>query len=180
MSYAHELIYIVCVAVTKVAVLLLYLRIAAKRLLRKLIWTSIIFVGAFALLCLAVGIFQCAPIFKAWDPVGNITEHCLNGNACLLTHAGFDIFQDAVIYILPMKMLYELQVPLRQKIALVIIFALGGFVTITGVIRLAFIGSAMSNMRSVMSTAIMPFRKSSAVLLKRPSLDFQLGLSDIL
>lgn len=38
-----------------------------------------------------------------------------------------------------MRMLYQIQIPKRQKIALMMVFAVGGFVVITGMIRLNFL-----------------------------------------
>lgn len=80
--------------------------------------------------------FQCTPIHKAWDTTGKVSGSCINVNALFFANAGLDIFQDAVIYVLPMKMLYQIQIPKRQKMALMMVFAVGGFVVITGMIRL--------------------------------------------
>lgn len=92
----------------------------------------IISVFSFAL----ASIFQCIPIHKAWDTTGTVEGHCINVNALFFANAGLDIFQDAVIYALPMKMLYTLQIPRRQKFALMLVFAVGGFVVVTGMVRL--------------------------------------------
>ena len=43
-----------------------------------------------------------------------------------------------------MRMLYHLQIPGGQKIALMGVFALGGFVVITGMIRLNFLKKAQN------------------------------------
>ena len=92
------------------------------------------FVIASVSACVLVGIFQCSPIHKAWDR--SIDGSCFNVNALFFANAGLDIFQDAVIYVLPMRMLYHLKIPRRQKIGLMGVFAVGGFVVITGMVRL--------------------------------------------
>ncbi|MCJ1245305.1 hypothetical protein MMC30_002509 [Trapelia coarctata] len=97
----------------------------------------------FAFACILAVIFQCTPIPKAWEKIGTVPGHCININASLFAHAVLNIFQDAVTYVLPMRMLYALQIPRRQKIALVLIFALGGFVTITGIVRIGSLKSAL-------------------------------------
>lgn len=86
--------------------------------------------------CVMASIFQCNPIHKAWDAAGTVPGSCINVNALPIANSALDIFQDTLIYILPMRMLYELQIPIRQKIALMGVFAVGGFVVITGMIRL--------------------------------------------
>ena len=95
-----------------------------------------IFVVVAAVACVLASIFQCNPIHKAWDAAGTIPGRCINVNALFFANAGLDIVQDAIIYILPMRMLYKLQIPKRQKIALMMVFAVGGFVVITGMVRL--------------------------------------------
>ena len=95
-----------------------------------------VFVIVTAFACVTASIFQCGPIHKAWDVTGKVPGYCINVNALFFANAALDIFQDAVIYVLPMRMLYQVQIPKRQKIALMIVFAVGGFVVITGMVRL--------------------------------------------
>ena len=98
-----------------------------------------VIVTAFA--CVTAGLFQCSPIAFAWD-------HTIEGGTCFnvialfYTNAGLNIFQDFLIYILPMRMLYQLQIPKRQKVALMVVFAVGGFVCVTGIIRLVYLKTA--------------------------------------
>ena len=120
--------------VTKVAILNLYLRIGVQRAFRRLVWACIAVVTATAIASVTASIFQCTPIRKAWD--SDLNGSCIDVNALFFANAGLDIFQDAFIYVLPMRMLYQLQVPRRQKIALMLVFAVGGFVVITGMVRL--------------------------------------------
>ena len=133
--YFGEMIY-TCVAVTEVAILFLYLRLATERTCRYLIWTCMTFVVITSLSCVIASIFQCQPIRKAWDAKGVVPGHCFNANALFFANAALDIFQDIVIYILPMRMLYHIQIPRRQKIPLMLVFGVGGFVVVTGIIRL--------------------------------------------
>ena len=102
------------------------------------------FVIATAVTFVIITIFQCTPIHKAWDATGKVQGTCVNVNAVFYANAGLDIFQDALIYILPLKMLYQLQVPRRQKIALIGVFTVGGFVVITGMVRLNFLKVAQN------------------------------------
>ena len=126
------------------AILSLYLRIAVQRTYRRLIWACMAFVVLSTTACVTGSIFQCNPIHKAWDLTGTVPGSCIDVNALFYANAGLDIFQDALIYVLPMRMLYQLQVPKRQKIALMMVFAVGGFVVITGMIRLNYLKVAQN------------------------------------
>lgn len=102
------------------------------------------FVVLTAFSCVLATIFQCTPIYKAWE-YPSVGRSCIQVNAMFYAHAGLDIFQDLIIYILPMKMLYRIQLPKRQKYALMFIFAVGGFVVVTGMIRLYYLQGAQSS-----------------------------------
>ncbi|KAF7957017.1 hypothetical protein EAE96_004338 [Botrytis aclada] len=143
--YFGEIIYFVCVAVTKTAILILYLRLATSKVLRTLIWGVMVFVALTSLSCVIATIFQCTPISKAWEQPVTDKGHCIQVNALFYANAGLDIFQDLVIYVLPMKMLYAIQIPRRQKYALMIVFAVGGFVVVTGMIRLYYLQGAQAS-----------------------------------
>lgn len=133
--YFGEAIYYITVGTTKVAILLLYLRLAVKKGLRTLIWATMGFVIATFVASVIAGLFQCNPIAFAWNK--NIEGGtCFNVTALFYANAGLNIFQDVFIYILLMQMLWEIQIPRKQKIALIAVFAVGGFVCVTGMLRL--------------------------------------------
>ncbi|KAF7502700.1 hypothetical protein GJ744_005239 [Endocarpon pusillum] len=134
--YFGEILYYLCAGTTKVAILILYLRLAVQRTYRMLIWACMVFVILTALSCVIASILQCTPVHKAWDAAENVAGSCFNVNALFFANAGLDILQDALIYVLPMKMLYGVKVPRRQKIALMFVFAVGGFVVVSGMVRL--------------------------------------------
>ena len=138
------MIYYACVALTKVAILNLYLRLAFQKSFRRLFWACMAFVTVPAIVFVVVTIFQCTPIHKAWDATGTVPGTCVNLNAVIYAQAGLDIFQAAVVYVLPIRMLYRLQVPRRQNIALMMVFTVGGSVVITGMVRLNFLKVAQS------------------------------------
>ena len=64
---------------------------------------------------------------------------CIDNIRFWYANAGFSIATDVVILLLPMYLVYRLHIPLRQKIALAAVFALGGFVLITSVLRVTTI-----------------------------------------
>ncbi|KAA8572005.1 hypothetical protein MFRU_018g00480 [Monilinia fructicola] len=143
--YFGEMLYFVCVAVTKVAILILYLRLATSRTLRMLIYGVMVFVVLTSFSCVVATIFQCTPIPKAWEYPPTSNGSCIHVNSMFYANAGLDIFQDCIIYVLPMRMLYYIQIPKRQKYALMIVFAVGGFVVVTGAIRLYYLQGAQSS-----------------------------------
>jgi len=133
--YYGEAVYYIVVGTTKVAILFLYLRLIPQKGYRLIIWATMVFVTLTFLVFVIVGLFQCSPINFAWDKT-IVGGTCFNVTALFYANAGVNIFQDLLIYVLPMRMLFQIQLPQRQKIALIIVFAIGGFVCVTGMLRL--------------------------------------------
>lgn len=82
-------------------------------------------------------IFQCSPVEKAFNK--SIPETCINNAQFWYANAGFSIATDVVILLIPMPLVYQLQLLRVQKIALIMVFALGGFVVITSCLRVTTI-----------------------------------------
>ncbi|KAG9231474.1 hypothetical protein BJ875DRAFT_406887 [Amylocarpus encephaloides] len=143
--YFGELIYFINIAITKVAVLILYLRLATSKRLRIIIWSVMAFVILTSVASVFATIFQCTPIQKAWEVPMTSHGTCINVNSLFYANAGLDIIHDLIIFVLPMKMLYQLQLPKRQKYALIMVFAVGGFVVVTGCIRLYYLQGAQAS-----------------------------------
>jgi hypothetical protein len=123
------------VGTTKVAILFLYLRLIPQKGYRAVIWATMVFVVSTFVATVLAGLFQCSPISFAWDKTIQ-GGTCFNVTALFYANAGVNIFQDLLIYLLPMRMLWKIQLPMKQKMALIIVFAIGGFVCVTGMIRL--------------------------------------------
>lgn len=162
-------------AVTKIAILILYLRLATSKVLRTLIWGVMAFVALTSLSCVIATIFQCTPISKAWEQPVTDKGHCIQVNALFYANAGLDIFQDLVIYVLPMKMLYSIQIPRRQKYALMIVFAVGGFVVVTGMIRLYYLQGAQASQDPSCEYSSINSSSFSGSLLSNSYLDDNVG-----
>ncbi|RYP15842.1 hypothetical protein DL765_005456 [Monosporascus sp. GIB2] len=110
---------------------------------RIFLWFMMGFVVLTGITSSVAGIFQCNPIQKAWDY--DIPGTCFNRPALFFANAGLNIFQDFVIYVLPSPMLWNVQLPVKQRIALIGVFVVGAFVCITGIIRVPTLWDAVSS-----------------------------------
>jgi hypothetical protein len=77
---------------------------------------------------------QCNPVARAWDTT--LPGTCVNMTAVFYSHAGINILLDFIVYVMPIPMLWGVNRPLRDRLALIVIFAVGGFVCIMGIVRL--------------------------------------------
>ncbi|KAJ5225876.1 hypothetical protein N7468_007101 [Penicillium chermesinum] len=76
----------------------------------------------------------CVPIAKFWDPT--TPGFCFDKEGLWFSNSAIHITTDLLILLYPMPVLKSLQLPKKQKIALMGVFALGAFVMITSILRL--------------------------------------------
>jgi hypothetical protein len=69
-------------------------------------------------------IFECTPIDYTWNPHGE--GHCISLDRFFLGQAVPNIATDIFLLAIPIPMIWNLQLPRSQKVALSSIFMLGG------------------------------------------------------
>lgn len=68
--------------------------------------------------------FTCVPVAKFWDD--SIPGFCLSKPGLWFSNAGMHITTDLVILLIPIPALIAIDIPRKQKIALMVMFGLGG------------------------------------------------------
>ncbi|PKS10362.1 hypothetical protein jhhlp_002113 [Lomentospora prolificans] len=131
-----QLTYYGAISAIKISILCMYLRFLASQKSRMLAYGTIGFHVVFFIICIAVTASQCRPIHKMWDLDGSVEGTCVNTTAFFYFTSGFNIITDIWILALPIKALVKINRPQKEKIALILIFGVGTFATITSIIRL--------------------------------------------
>ncbi|OAQ99996.1 hypothetical protein LLEC1_01841 [Akanthomyces lecanii] len=133
MFYIAQIFYKLTINLTKTSILLLYRRIFVQRWFRYSCNTLICIVMAYCVATTASSIWQCTPIPFAWDK--SLHGSCISMITNWYANAGFAIATDVLILSLPMQPIWASKLPVNQKRALMLVFALGGFVTVTSILR---------------------------------------------
>lgn len=115
--------YSIALFLTKVSILLLYLRLFPHPRFVKACWITIAVMGAFLFWTIFGFMFMCTPVNYFWNR--SIEGHCFNSKWVYFTNAPFNIITDFVLFGLPLPVLLELQLPRRQKISLIFLFGIG-------------------------------------------------------
>ncbi|KAI2641162.1 hypothetical protein GGS21DRAFT_487499 [Xylaria nigripes] len=107
-----------------------------KKLASKVIWTlivanSMIYVSLFVTFLLA-----CVPRSKISNP--NVKGHCIDTHASILASSVINVVSDFTILIIPLAVVWQLQLRPKAKIGLSFIFAVGIFATIACIVRLYY------------------------------------------
>jgi hypothetical protein len=109
---------------TKISIILQYLRVFVSKGVRRACWGTLAFVVCYGIFAILSNIFACIPVSAFWSPTPDM--RCINKKFSWFFNASFNILTDLVIMIIPMSTLKSLKLPFRQKVGLMIIFALGG------------------------------------------------------
>ncbi|KAH7364734.1 hypothetical protein BKA65DRAFT_143859 [Rhexocercosporidium sp. MPI-PUGE-AT-0058] len=127
--------YVTSLWAIKIALVIFYKRIAARTRLQTVYNVVLgVLVVTWAVIFFDI-IFQCYPIERKWttDPEQQCSQKASNINFYITILA--NIFSDVVIIALPISMVAKLQMPLKQKLGVGAMFALGFFVVIASIIR---------------------------------------------
>ncbi|ENH62838.1 hypothetical protein FOC1_g10006304 [Fusarium oxysporum f. sp. cubense race 1] len=126
--YWDELLYLGALPVTKISILLFYLKVFPGKNIRLACW---IFIGlnvAYFITFELISIFQCRPIegaWRAWDK--EFKAKCNNINLQGWFAAILNIILDVGTMVIPLKELYALSMSLKKKIQLMLMFSVGIF-----------------------------------------------------
>ncbi|OAG04340.1 uncharacterized protein CC84DRAFT_1120685, partial [Paraphaeosphaeria sporulosa] len=132
--WASLITYNLVLTTTKISILLQYRRVFTTKWVQIACWANLAFVIGFSLWAMLGSIFACVPVQAFWTEQPG--ARCINKFAMFFTNAGVNIFQDFLIFLLPIPVVQGLNLNKRQKIALIGIFAVGGFVCIVSILRL--------------------------------------------
>ncbi|KAI9843053.1 MAG: hypothetical protein M1838_002885 [Thelocarpon superellum] len=144
--YPTVIMYTISINVTKVSILQQYLRFLVKKPIRRACWALMWLVVLYATISVNLCIFTCTPVSYFWtQAVDTSGGHCMNELGLWLANAFFNIISDIAILVLPMKALYQIHLPRRQKLALIVVFAMGFIVCCISLYRLQSIFSVSNS-----------------------------------
>ncbi|GME66322.1 integral membrane protein [Neofusicoccum parvum] len=138
-----NLLYQVLTNATKSSFLLQYLRLFQQRWIQWACKVSLAVVFGAALYGFFGGIFMCNPATKYWNP--SVPGHCSDAQKYWFASALLGILMDFVVWLLPMPLIKGLRLPLRQKLSLMAVFALGGFVCVVSILRILLVHMYAAN-----------------------------------
>ncbi|KAK1828907.1 integral membrane protein [Podospora conica] len=134
MSFAADVLYHVCINLIKVSIVLLYLRSFFKSWFRTSCLALLGFLIAFTIAVTVATVAQCSPVPYFWD--SSISGTCVDQKALWYANAVISIITDVVLLALPLQPIHASNLSGGQKVALMMIFALGMFTTITTIVRM--------------------------------------------
>lgn len=122
--YALEWLYLTAVALPKISVLCLYLRLFTNRTARLTCYILIGVIIANWIAFLLASTFQCSPVVYQWDK--SVADgKCFNVGALYKASSAPNIATDVVILILPIPTVWLLKASRIRKLGLMLVFLTG-------------------------------------------------------
>lgn len=136
--YVMEILYFVEITFLKLSLLFFFLRIFTSVRTKQLLWGTIAFNVAFGIAFIFAGIFQCQPISHYWTywTQEDSNGHCISVNGLAWANAAINIAVDLWMLALPLYEVSKLNMALKKKIAVSLMFGVGTFVTVLSILRL--------------------------------------------
>ncbi|KAF4467253.1 integral membrane [Fusarium albosuccineum] len=147
MFFIAQTPYKVTVCLNKVAAILLYLRLFVTKGFRIACYTVMGIIVAWSIGGVGATIFQCVPIAAAWDK--SVDATCIDSNKFWIAYAVMNILTDIMVLALPIVPIMKLQMNMRERLMLCGVFLIGGFVTITSILRTTSVQNSLKNKEDI-------------------------------
>ena len=122
---AFQTLYCLAVATVKSSLCFFDIRIfAVTRLYRTTAYCVVAFIAAWAIMSVLVAFLSCTPFEYTWDPTVP-GGHCDDEPASFVAEAVLDLVADVMVFALPLRPIWKLQVNNQKRLVLFIIFGLG-------------------------------------------------------
>lgn len=132
--WLNQQAYKVALHLTKISLLLLYMRIFSHVVwFRKVAVGLIVFLVMYMIASASAGFAQCTPVQKSWDRF--VDGKCVDLYILFNTNGAVAMVTDVIILILPFPLIYKLTLPWAQKLALIPVFGLGSVICAASIMR---------------------------------------------
>ena len=124
--FISSCLYLIALLGYKLAILLLYLRIFnVNKTFKYFTWATMFLVFGYLFSNFLTLIFGCTPVDKYWHPA--FTGHCIKTIQADYAYGAMNFISDLIMFILPLPMIWRLQLSRRQKLGISLIL-MGGSV----------------------------------------------------
>ncbi|KAK3936346.1 hypothetical protein QBC46DRAFT_395292 [Diplogelasinospora grovesii] len=136
LAFATSVLYFTIAATTKLGILAMYNRIFyISDAFRYQLWAASFLVAGFWIACTVATLTNCIPLEWSWINSYADPRYCFNYNIFWMAAGACEIVLDVLILTLPISVVLRMRLSMRDKLTVAGIFLLGGFVIITGLVK---------------------------------------------
>ncbi|GAB1210483.1 hypothetical protein APSETT445_009276 [Aspergillus pseudonomiae] len=138
LDFVTMLAYVLALGAIKISFCLLYLHIFPGKKFRMACWLVLAILVAETIEEVLVVIFQCWPVYKAWDATGLVEGKCVDMTVFYYANFGIKLATDVALFAMPIPKLLRLKMAVGKRVGLVMMFSLGLLVCVTSIIRVTY------------------------------------------
>ena len=136
-----QMTYKISLQATKVSLLLFYMRIFHHiAWFKKISLALIAFLLVYLIATTLTSVVQCTPVALAWDPT--VDGKCIDLGKFFIFNGVVAVLTDLLVLILPLPLVWGLQLPFNQKMALIPVFGIGIAIVVVSGLRLKYLITA--------------------------------------
>lgn len=140
--WACEPVYVLCNMALKFSIGIFLLRIAVARTHRMIVWTVIVVTEVYGLAYFLLFVLQCLPSDYFWTQYTGGSGKCINPlitvNATYV-YSAISCWADWTLGIIPIFLVWNLQMNPRTKFLVALILAMGGIASTATIIRIPYV-----------------------------------------
>ncbi|KAL0255118.1 hypothetical protein SLS55_009647 [Diplodia seriata] len=141
-AFSAKLIFVYASTFTRQSLLCFYYRLVADSGIRWFGWAlhlTVFLNVAAAITFTCLGIWQCNPISAYWTLSLPAGAYCIDEGKTVLGIGIVNCFIDVIVAMLPIPLVRKLQMPVQQRIGVMVLLSLGLVVVVAGVVRTYYI-----------------------------------------
>ncbi|KAF1973570.1 hypothetical protein BU23DRAFT_417880, partial [Bimuria novae-zelandiae CBS 107.79] len=137
--------YSVSASLIKFSLLTFFTRLSSARAFTTLVYVMLFIVGGTGIGSVTTVLLQCRPLDALWDASKVPGAKCIRIVDFYYANAALNITTDVLILLLPIRVLWGLHMPLRQRLSLCALFGMGGLACIASIVRLISLSSLLAS-----------------------------------
>lgn len=123
LTFSAQVLYALSLGCVKISIVWMLKKLFPTTGFQRAAWIIMALSIAWMLQTILIGIFLCQPTSLNWDP--DTRGHCGNQTMAYSSVSILDFITDALIMVLPIRLILHLQIKKVHKIALICIFGAG-------------------------------------------------------
>ncbi|KAF3491562.1 uncharacterized protein GIQ15_01079 [Arthroderma uncinatum] len=132
-SYICQILFIPLMTFVKLSILASYLRFFTEKTYIRLAWAQVVLVLAWFVCFFVMMLVACIPLTNYWNNI--LLKGCMDDAVRLLPGIYSNAVMDVMLFLTPCPTLWKLQLPIRDRIVLIVMMCLGLISCVAGCIK---------------------------------------------
>jgi hypothetical protein len=137
-SWFNQLLLVIIMALVKLSLLISYLRFFTQPLFRRLTWAMVALIVSWALAYMIALFLVCKPLKDYWETIQFNPPNCIDQSASTFSFSITNLATDLMVLILPMRTLWMLKLPIRERLVLITVKDIGILACVASAVRVYY------------------------------------------